>query len=243
MGGNGAWARRGAAAGLALVLSCGCVSEDQGDLTVTGFRIHHASRLSPPDCLVPVGDGASLAEGTLDLSLRDTFAAYLDAHYHWFGYIDPEVHGPGVFVMGVRLRYEADPRVPVWLEPAEEQVPFYLEFYSYGTIRSFLVRPAAAATMRAALAESGLDSMRIRVGIRLFGIRGDDAATVQSPEFVFPITVCSGCLTRCPTGVDLAPYLPGCQCDCTAEVPRLDAPCIPGQEDPVDCRLGLDCGS
>ncbi|MBI5500613.1 MAG: hypothetical protein HY907_10265 [Deltaproteobacteria bacterium] len=239
MRGNGNRARRDVAVGLALVLVLGCEQEGQGDLTLEEFEIHNAYHLGPPpECEIPVSGVIFLAEGTLDLAVAEAYTGYLSIRYAWMDFSDgPEPPRTGIFMNGVRLRYEADPHVPMLVESAEARRPTYINLLGRATVGTRLVSPAATEVMLSALEESGADSMRVRVGIRAFGTRTEDGAAVQSPEFVFPITVCRGCLIVCPGDADLDPVLPGCQCNCAATTEWSDPlPCHPGQDDPVDCR-------
>ena len=61
-----------------------------------------------------------------------------------------------------------------------------------------------------------------------------DGSPVSSGEFLFPLTVCKGCLlTFPPEAAD--PGRPNCRNE--DGVSGLESPCIVGQDEPVDCRL------
>ena len=54
-----------------------------------------------------------------------------------------------------------------------------------------------------------------------------DGTIVYSNEFTYPITVCNRCLI----------YYPVADCTTQESEPEVVAPCFPGQDDAVDCRL------
>jgi hypothetical protein len=65
----------------------------------------------------------------------------------------------------------------------------------------------------------------------------DDGCNLASEPFVFPLTVCCGCLLRFPVESD-APEATTPGPDCNAGTsPAGPASCAIGQDFPVDCRL------
>jgi hypothetical protein len=67
--------------------------------------------------------------------------------------------------------------------------------------------------------------------MRLVGT-ADGGAEILSPPFTYPLRVCLGCLVEFPDGSDSG-SVPGP--DCCAGAPTSRA-CLPGQDDPIDCR-------
>ncbi len=67
------------------------------------------------------------------------------------------------------------------------------------------------------------------VTVRLRGTSTDGA--IDSADFDYELKLCIGCLVTFPTGTDSV--LPGPDC-CALGAP--EPACIPGQDDPVDCR-------
>ena len=71
---------------------------------------------------------------------------------------------------------------------------------------------------------------RVNVSVRVVG-ETLGGTSIESSELIFPISICRGCLLSIPAGA-YDELLGACTGD-----PTEDAPCIRGQDEPVDCRL------
>jgi hypothetical protein len=160
------------------------------------------------------------------------------------------VESNGVQVDGaiVRLYETSDPELP-----PEETAPV-LEFFSYAS--SYIAPEGNSPTLFTAIppeytrsaevyerlcgfgigqSPAGYDPRTdlVLVGATIQGITNGGLA-VESPEFLFPVTLCCGCLASCTSDAD-EPEIAGADCCGTDEV--TDAPCFRGQDQYVDCRL------
>jgi hypothetical protein len=80
-------------------------------------------------------------------------------------------------------------------------------------------------------------SFTLLVKLKFFGTTAG-GTEVDSNEFVYPITVCNGCLLQYPTeAIDTTFPVPNCRNFSDFDTVTADVPCFPGQDEPLDCRL------
>lgn len=220
-----------------LALAAGCQDDWQG------FFIHDNKRLGePPGCEIPTEASATgLLAGLLDLQARTSYAGYLFVENGLIPRADPglpRAESNGIFVQGAYLYYEPDPACAATAGLPETEVRFsnYIEPQGSATIGIYLIPDALGARLRDAIDECPDQQAQITVTAQIFGIT-QAGTEMETQEFDFPITLCSGCLIYCPSGVDLDTTTPGCQCNCNSDVEQEDPPCNVGQDDLVDCRF------
>jgi hypothetical protein len=86
------------------------------------------------------------------------------------------------------------------------------------------------------LRQSG-STLDMLLRVKFFGTTGGQR-DVDSNEFVFPVTLCFGCLlTVPPEAVDPALPTPNCLNTEGFESTSVDVACNPGQDEAIDCRL------
>jgi hypothetical protein len=110
---------------------------------------------------------------------------------------------------------------------------------SYGLLGTILLAiPAALATKQQAGGRGSFTNVTSHV--RAFG-HTLGGTYIESGEFLFPISVCYGCLVTFPTDAivtNTATVPPTLSCSGTsATSTSVTAPCYPGQDDVVDCRI------
>jgi hypothetical protein len=234
---------------LALVLASGLLAFGSGcQDDWQGFFIHDNKRLGEaPSCEIPTEASATgLLAGLLDLSVRTSYAGYLFVENGLIARADPglpRAESNGIFAQGAYLFFEPDPACPETAGIADVEVRFsnYIAPQSSSTIGIWLIPDAVGERLQAALVNPDGSPRacggraQITVTAQIFGIT-QAGTEMETQEFDFPIDLCVGCLTFCPSGVDLDATVPGCQCNCNADVEQDEAPCHIGQDDLVDCR-------
>jgi hypothetical protein len=233
---------------LALVLASGLLAFGTGcQADWQGFFIHDNKRLGEaPSCEVPTEASATgLLAGLLDVSVRTSYAGYLFVENGLIARADPglpRAESNGIFAQGAYLYYEPDPACPGTAGIPDMEVRFsnYIAPQGSATIGIYLIPDAVGALLRDAVALCPDGQAQITVTAQIFGIT-QAGTEMETQEFDFPITLCSGCLVYCPSGVDLDTTTPGCQCDCNSDIEQDEAPCHIGQDDLVDCRF-VYCG-
>ena len=108
----------------------------------------------------------------------------------------------------------------------------------YGVMITSLVDPDAANVLRASIPARGTKGVVAK--FKVFG-RTVGGVDVETAEFQFPLSVCNGCLVSFPAdSVDVALQAqtgkPNCSAPSSATSGAV-APCVKGQDQPVDCRL------
>ncbi len=107
---------------------------------------------------------------------------------------------------------------------------------SYGLLGTVLFLGSASSGLVAQLRSGQLAGASITSHVRVFG-HTLGGTSVESGEFLFPITLCNGCLVTFPTdATDTTKTTPNCDLAASTGT-TLTAPCIPGQDDVVDCRV------
>jgi len=69
------------------------------------------------------------------------------------------------------------------------------------------------------------------LGVRMMDVA--ESTETETPQFEYPVEVCTGCLVSCAVDADSADVAGA---DCCANTAPPFTPCFPGQDDPVDCR-------
>ncbi len=108
----------------------------------------------------------------------------------------------------------------------------------YGVMSTSLLDPDAANALRSSIPLRGTKGVVAK--FKVFG-RTVGGVDVETAEFQFPITVCNGCLVSFPPdSVDVALQQQTGKLNCSAVISAtggVGAPCVRGQDQPVDCRL------
>lgn len=94
-----------------------------------------------------------------------------------------------------------------------------------------------SALRRSTFLRDSNSSIDLLVRLKFFGVTGG-GREIDSNEFIYPITLCFGCLLSVPPeAVD--PSLPAPNCRNTADFnsETADLACFPGQDSPLDCRF------
>jgi hypothetical protein len=108
----------------------------------------------------------------------------------------------------------------------------------YGVMFASLVDPDAANALRASIPARGTKGVVAK--FKVFG-RTVGGVDVETAEFQFPLTVCNGCLVSFPPdSVDVALQTQTGKPNCSAPLAATSgsaAPCVAGQDQPIDCRL------
>jgi hypothetical protein len=207
------------------------------------FYIQEVKALNdPPECIAPAVESAPyMSSGTLDVSLRNTYQAFLFVNNGLISREDPTLpvaESNGIFVQAAVVNIEPDPQCGgavaatefEWTEAA------FIEPSSVITLGVTLIPPAVGAGAAGAVAGCPDGKAHVTAVVQLFGITqgGIDVATQQ---FSFPITICSGCLLYYPP-----PLSPSNVADCESTSPSItESPCLIGQDRAVDFRLVEPC--
>lgn len=107
----------------------------------------------------------------------------------------------------------------------------------YGIVTASLINPDAANALRASVPVRGTKGVLAK--FKVFG-RTVGGIDVETAEYQLPISVCNGCLVTFPAdSVDVALQAQTGKTNCSApaEGNATGAPCVLGQDQPVDCRL------
>lgn len=95
--------------------------------------------------------------------------------------------------------------------------------------------PEYASINDVPFAEAAVYRDLVTIGVRMLGTTNGNVE-VETPEFFFPVFIGYGFLTWCSP--DSADDDTGALCE-SAEAPT-EGPCFIGQDDPIDCRYGLE---
>jgi hypothetical protein len=210
------------------------------------FFIHEGKQLGePPGCEIPTDPNAEgVLGGLLDASVSHGYAVYLFTENAMIQRDDtglPRIESNGIFVRGAYLNYEPDPTCIIPVSAVETRFSTYIPPRGSSTIGlwALVINDAIAAAVQ------GCPNQRMTtvVTIQLFGQTQSGIDVITQP-FDFPITICWGCLVRCPVGMTCAanPLRPwGFECDCDADLDTAESPCHLGQDFDIDCRLLPPC--
>lgn len=107
---------------------------------------------------------------------------------------------------------------------------------SFGLIASVLVDSVTASKLASELGTLPRGTVRrLTSHVKVFG-KTLGGTEVESGEWQYPIDVCYGCLVNYPLEAD-NPNIQGPDCLNITPETKVSAPCDPGQDDPVDCRI------
>lgn len=191
------------------------------------------------DCVASAqADASMLAEGTLDLSLRRGYRAALLVGSH----LTPRGSRDQIRTETARFYLQG---AEVTLTDLQGQLlNLGATSNPYSTIGTGFVNPASGddagyGVTFVDIVPPGLDSLvdqRVISRVRAYGTTLG-GAELESNEYIFPITICNGCLIQYGTGT--ANPQPGgaylCQTVTTADDEPEFTGCFPGQDTPVPC--------
>ena len=225
-----------------LAFGAGCIDNWES------FFVHDNKRLGePPGCEIPTDSNATgLVVGLLDVSVRRSYHAYLFTDNGLIAREDPgrpTAESNAIFVHGAYLNYEPDPLCVVAMPPIETRFSNYIAPGGSATIGVEILPDSIGQVIAGAIGGCTDQRMTIIVTVELFG-QTQAGIDVLTQPFDYPITVCNGCLVYCPIGMTCPPLTPtpGTDCDChDTTVDTGELPCMPGQDDPIDCRLVPPC--
>lgn len=226
------------------LLACGTACQENWQ----SFFVHDNKLLGdPPECTIPTDPGAEgLLGGLLDLSVGTRYVGYLFVEN---GLIPrkcpgtPRAESNGIFVQGAYLYFEPDPACPETRDLPDMETRFssLIEPQGHAVLGVELVPSPIATRLRGIIDRCPGGVAEIIVNVELFGVT-QGGIEMRTQAFAYPVRLCRGCLIFCPTGVDLDPATPGCQCNCNADVELVPRPCHPGQDFGIDCRY-VFCGA
>ena len=189
--------------------------------------VRSALKLEDGECLARAQpDATALAFGTLDLAFPTSYVASLLVGNQLARQGDRDkvrTETARVQLRGavVSVRDESDSEIASFTSPGAGFVdPGNGNEPGYGIMFAELI-PRGLITA----------PQRVTVSVRVFGetLGGRD---IESSEFIYPISVCQGCLVSFPS--DAIDAVTG---DCTKGEPPSETPCNIGQDSPIDCRL------
>jgi hypothetical protein len=227
------WQRSvGFAIGLACLTSWGCAENEQS------IFIRQVSVALEGDSCTLTADPSTrfLGRGQLDGALRQTYEAMLLIANQMTARASREqvraetssvrLEGSEVFaVEDVTGQVVFGPStIPGsgFLDPGTGTEP------SYGLLGSVLFGESAQSSVVSDLKSKVRASAIVTSHVRVFGHTLGETY-VESGEFLFPIELCYGCLVRYPTD--------GSSCEVGSSTTTIGEPCIPGQDEGVDCRI------
>lgn len=191
------------------------------------------------------GQTAFRASGTLDLSMSDIYVLFpliesgIPKTEEVTGKGPPELLADNstVLIKGAILNYQVDPIIEAEIQARTGvTLPQDKFVYSAGSVEANkntigsieVVTSDVGQLLQQAQLIMGepYQSAELLVSVVLEG-QLQDGTVVYSNEFTYPITICNQCLLYFP--------VPDCT-DLTLE-PEPVAPCFPGQDDAIDCRI------
>lgn len=234
---------------VAMVLLLGACAENRQTLFVRQVQVPNE------DCAIPSEpESTARTGGLLDVAFQGEYVLTPLLQNQMISREDSEslrVETNGVQVDGaiVRLYETSNPDLP-----PEETAPV-LEFFSYAS--SYVGPQSNGSTAFTAIPPEYTRSDEVyerlcgfkvgetppreivtRTDLVLIGatVQGmtSGGIAVESPEFLFPVSLCCGCLAACTADAD-SPDSSGPDCCGTDEVTT--PPCNRGQDEFVDCRL------
>jgi hypothetical protein len=227
---------------------------------------HNDSSLFLQDVLAPPTGGsssgcvfttdptqASLSEGYLDVEAISAFSDSYEAVFLAGNQIIPQ--GNQAQLATETSRIEIQGAVVTVTDASGAQLAYYTTLGAgfanpsngttpgYGDVQFTIVDPKTIDTLRASL--GWLERETIVTYTKAYGttLGGDH---VESNTFIFPITVCRGCLISFDTDVTKSPQ-PNCEMNVSAGATGPTV-CFYGQDEPLDCHTCLSdaycrCGS
>ena len=198
------------------------------------------------NCELQAGGGSAFRPyGYLDLSLTDT--------YGLFPLVESgipkseEVTGKGpkelmtdnstILIRGALISYEVDPIIEAEITARTGVgLPTDKFVHSAGSVEANKNSLGALEVVTSDVGQllkqaqlimgEAYQSAQLLVKVTMEG-QLQDGTIVYSNEFTYPITICNQCLI----------YFPVADCTNQETEPEVVAPCFPGQDDAVDCRL------
>jgi hypothetical protein len=237
----GKWIQRGLLAGTALLAAAavgpGCAEPE------SSLFIRHVVVVQPPDCVArPEPDGLFVAEGLVDVALRDEYQGFLLVGNQLVPRGSQEVartETSRIALKTATVRVEdvngnvlSDYQVPVtgFVDQSIGIEP------GYGLASLPLLDSRAVSAVRDTIAKG--TSKRLVSFVRITGQTLGESE-VTSNEFQFVVKVCNGCLIQFPPEAD-DPNIDGVDCLAPTESSNLgnaSQPCLVGQDSLIDCRL------
>ena len=238
--------RRGSGArrwggGLALGLlgaASGACSDNQGSIFIRQVNLPVPTN----NCIVTADpQNLTLGIGTLDVALRKEYTATLLVGNQ----LTPRGNQQSLRVETSRVQLEGSEvsatdttgatvfgpvTVPGsgFVDPASGTDP------GWGLIDSVLF--AMSDALAPTISHKGARTLNVTSRVRVFG-HTLGGTSVESGDFLFPISVCYGCLLSFPTDAnDSSKGYPNCDIPASNGT-TISAPCTPGQDDTVDCRV------
>jgi hypothetical protein len=214
--------------------SLGCTDEE------TGFYIVGNIVIDPPDCVASAdASGVMLARGSLDVALTPEYVASWVVASQLTPRGDKTNLRTETMVAnlsGVEVRLSGGAETLEYTVPASGTiVPDGSEAPGVGVAIATLIPAAVGVELANELTDRGQRITRV-AEVRVFGktIGGLDFET--SP-FNYEVRVCEGCRISYPPDTLVANSMTG---EITCSGALTDAPepgCLPGQDEPVDCRF------
>ena len=181
------------------------------DLTVaTTYRMHLLV-----ENLMSNSGTASLGGGTITADYEGNRVTFTNAFV--------SIQGPPSG-LGVALPEEQAIPISGTLEPANTAV-----------VSMDVIGNALGLQLAAAIETRGM-VVPLTVSVRFEGTT-TSGTSVESNQFMFPLEVCRGCLLEFPLAATDSTFTPP-NCLNTSEDQTVESSCLPGQDDPLDCR---DC--
>jgi len=227
---------------IALMLAGGCAENEAQVYYIAGNQAVDEKS----NCELQAGGGSAFRPyGYLDLAMTDTYVL--------FPLVESgipkseEVTGKGpkelmtdnstIFIRGAIITYEVDPIIEAEiLARTGVGLPTEKFVYSAGSVEANKNSLGALEVVTSDVGQllkqaqlimgEAYQSAQLLVNVTLEG-QLQDGTIVYSNEFTYPITICNRCLI----------YYPVADCTRQDEEPEVIAPCFPGQDDAVDCRL------
>lgn len=243
--------------GLAAGLSGCFVDEEDGSL-----YIEAALPFSTDNCTALVGSESPLGEGAIDLAMAPSYVLAVRVvnnmasitNVNQFTPADARLDTTDVFLRRAVVQYRALDQISVDF-PEELRIPMAatvkasggesavpIEILTAGMVQDLRTSPefiirGADGQVRPARSQVQLLAKVILQGETL------DGKTVESNEFVFPLTVCNGCLIHVPP--EAVSTSVGVQPNCLnidlgedgSGLPEVKCPQLVGQDTSVDCRI------
>lgn len=214
----------GALIAAASLIADGCAKNESMLFVRSALAVDQSGCIAKPD-----PSSTMLAFGTLDLAFKNNYWAALLVGNQ----LSPQGNRDKVRVETSRITLRGaiiglrTPQQDPDSDPYQSYTVPATGFVDVGTGDT----PGYGVMVVEALPSSVGISQSVIVGIRVFGdtLGGE---YIESDELTFPVTVCTGCL------VDFTHFDPVAgSCAPATEQTQVTAPCILGQDAPIDCRL------
>lgn len=194
-------------------------------------------------CQIRAGASEFRARGIMDVAVSNTYYMYpqvinqLEESEAYTGLTGEHLrlNNNNVTIRGATIYYDFSPTDPFLADIPEDFWSFYQPAFVHasGSVRPGEIAPSIVPVIpwelgneiAKRMTQLGGVGTEIVIRITLEGALAD-GTPVQSSEFWYPITICNGCLVYFPPRVD-----------CRQLEENIAVPCVPGQDDGVDCRL------